>query len=446
MKHQEHFSQRMPRREFLRMLGAAGVSAACLPRLWAAGAPGRRPPNIVLIFTDDQGYYDLGCQGHPKIKTPNIDRLAKEGTRFTDFYVAASICIPSRFALMTGGYPERNGLRSAPMLPALLQGAGYATGLVGKWHLGSEPKSVPTARGFDEFFGTLVSNNDTTTLWRGTQVFQDPYDNSQLTQTLTREALDFIDRHREKPFFLYLAHNAPHHPIPVSKEFQGKSAFGRPYGDAVEEIDWSVGQVLERLDQHGLTENTLVIYTSDNGPRSGDGGAATPYRGFKWSYLDGGQRVPCLMRWPGHVKAGRVCDALASTLDFLPTFVGLAGGKLEANRVHDGHDAWPLFSGATEQSPWSAFYYHGSSGNGAKAIRSGRWKYFVQPDGKKSGKGAGYVIPAGGLFDLKAVPDETENVAAEHPEVAARFQELVGEYSDALKERRAIRVPAKAFE
>jgi arylsulfatase A-like enzyme len=398
--------------------------------------PDERPrsqPNIVLIFTDDQGYFDLGVQGHPAIRTPRIDQLAKEGIRFTDFYVAASICIPSRRAMMSGGYPERNELlgTNRALMPAVLKEAGYVTGLIGKWHVGGNP----TERGFDEFFGTLSSNNSTTKLMKGTEVFQDPYDNSQLTQTLTQEALSFIERHKAKTFFLYLAHNAPHWPIPVSANFKGKSACGRPYGDSIEEIDWSVGQVVDRLASLGLEKDTLVIYTSDNGPRGNDGGAATPYRGRKWSFLDGGQRVPCIMRWPGRIPANRVCHEMASTLDFLPTFARLAGKPLSEKRVHDGYDIWPLLSGTADKSPWTVFYYHGSTGKGAKAIRSGRWKCYLKSAGKDK-------IPAGSLVDLKAQPDETVDLAAKHPQLVARFEELADEYAEAIKHKRMLRLPA----
>jgi len=343
----------LTRRSFLTSAGAA-AGAPLLATRTSAGGENNRPPNIVLIFTDDQGYADIGCFGATEFSTPYLDRMAVQGTRFTSFYVAASVCSPSRAALLTGRYPPRAGLtdvlfprhdrglpRSEVTIADMLKQRGYATACFGKWHLGHKERFLPTRRGFDEYFGIPYSNDmaidpdmplaDEVTfrrgataedfrsgnrkggwvpLYRDEEVIEYPADQSTLTQRYTREAVRFIRENRDNPFFLYLPHTMPHVPLGASEKFRGSSGSGL-YGDVMQELDWSTGRILEALQRHGLDENTLVIYTSDNGPwlSKGDaGGSAEPLRGGKFTTWEGGFRMPCIMRWPGTMPAGRTCS------------------------------------------------------------------------------------------------------------------------------------------
>ena len=356
------------------------------------------PPNIVLIFTDDQGYQDIGCFGSPLIKTPNLDRMAEEGVRLTDFYSANSVCSPSRAALLTGCYPNRVGVTgvlfprhstglnpSETTIAEILGERGYATACFGKWHLGHKKPFLPTNHGFDSYFGIPYSNDmsidptmaiSATVRWRegasleqfrkskpkknwvplfeNGQVVEYPADQTTLTQRYTERALAFIESNKERPFFLYLPHTMPHIPLFASDGFRGKSARG-PYGDTIEEIDDSVGQILAALDRHSIADKTLVIYTSDNGPwklTGGRGGSAYPLRGYKFSTYEGGMRVPCIMRWPSKIPAGSVCREIAATIDLLPTLSRLAGCELPTDVVIDGRDIRPLlFYPTTAPSP-----------------------------------------------------------------------------------------------
>ena len=392
----------------LTLLAAAPLSAA---------TPAR--PNVIVIFTDDQGYGDLGCYGAPDIETPHIDRMAAEGVRFTNFY-AATFCGPSRAQLMTGCYatrvsharnpsPNSNfGLHPNEITVAeVLKGAGYATMMIGKWHLGDAPEFLPTRQGFDTYFGLPFSNDmwryhpnmpprenedelmrstreraaytgyvgqgrpyplnggfpNDLPLMRNEVVVEKNPDLRQLTTRYTEAALEFIGTRRETPFFLYLAHNMPHVPLFVSEKFAGKSKRGL-YGDVMMELDWSVGQILARLKQLGLDEQTLVVFTSDNGPWLGygiDGGSAGPLRDGKGTTWEGGVRVPGIFRWPGKIPAGRRTDAVAGNIDLLPTFARLAGAQPLSDRTIDGRDLWPVLSGATNRSPHPFFHYLGGS-------------------------------------------------------------------------------------
>jgi arylsulfatase A-like enzyme len=442
----------------------------------AAGAAAAPRPKIIVIFTDDQGFGDLGCYGSPNILTPNIDRLAAEGIRFTSFY-AATFCGPSRAQIMTGSYAARVGHARNPSPNArfglnpdeitvaeLLRGAGYATMAIGKWHLGDAPEFLPTRQGFDEYFGLPFSNDmwryhpnmppqenedalmlatreraaytgfagkgkyyppgggfpNDLPLMRGERVIETNPDQRELTTRYTEAALAFIEAQRARPFFLYLAHNMPHVPLFVSEKFAGKSARGL-YGDVMMEIDWSVGQIVERLRRLGLEERTLIVFTSDNGPWLGygiDGGSAGPLREGKGTTWEGGVRVPAIFRWVGRLPAGRRTDAIAANFDLLPTFARLAGAELPRDRVLDGRDLWPQLAGETDGSAHEYFHYLGASQEGRvnyRGIRDGRWKLVLSVDAEGE-------IEAGELYDLGADISEKFNRAAQHPEIVAKLR------------------------
>ncbi len=457
---------------------------------WMAGAgeglpaaENKRPPNFVIIFTDDQGYADVGCFGAQGFETPNLDRMAREGRRFTNFVVGQAVCSASRVALLTGCYPQRVSILGAlgprspvginqreVLLPELLKPRGYATCIVGKWHLGDHPRFLPTRHGFDEYFGIPYSND----MWPfhpGTNVFPplpllhqervvavNP-DQHYLTTWYTEYAVDFIRRNRNRPFFLYLAHNMPHVPLFVSEKFRGKSKQGL-YGDVIMEIDWSVGRILDTLRELQLDRNTLVIFTSDNGPWLSYGnhaGSAGPLREGKGTTWEGGHREPCIMWWPGRVPAGTECREFCATLDLLPTLARLAGASLPEHKI-DGHDIWPLISGQPgAKSPWKAFYYY-YYGYELQAVRSGRWKLHfphryrtLAGEPGRDGLPGPYKIVRTGLelYDLETDVGERHNVADKHPEVVRRLQALAEEarrdLGDSLTGRkgRGVRPPGR---
>jgi arylsulfatase A len=442
----------LSRRELLKT-GLALAGAAVLGRRTAVAAS-ERPPNVVIIFTDDQGYGDVGCFGAEGFKTPHLDRMAREGMQFTDFYVAAPVCTPSRAALMTGCYPKRLGLAYRVLFPysvtglnpeeitlaELLKGQGYATAIFGKWHLGHHDKFLPTRQGFDYFFGTPYSNDmnkhyykhqkfqaPPLPLYRQEKVVERDPDQHYLTRRYTEEALRFIDGHKEAPFFLYLPHNMPHLPIMASETFEGTTEHGL-YGDVIAEIDWSVGQVLDKLQQLGLDEQTLVIFTSDNGPvvRSGTqlghrSGSAGPLRGQKNTTWEGGMREPCIMRWPGKIPAGAVCSEVATTMDILPTVAMLVGAQMPSDRIIDGKNIWPLMQGAPgATSPHEAFYYYRD--DRLQAVRSGPWKLHVYRPEWENPKDHPPL-----LYNLREDIGETEDVAENYPDVVTRLQALAEE-------------------
>jgi len=458
--HQEDLP--VTRRSFLGALGAgAGALAARQLALGAEAARKAPRPNFIIIFTDDQGYQDLSCYGHPRIKTPCLDRMAAEGMRFTDFYVSAPVCTPSRASLMTGCYAQRVSLPGVLFpgskvgihpdevtIAELLKGRGYATMCVGKWHLGHLPPFLPTRHGFDRYFGIPYSNDmwlaanmafardarvdewlkpedikagvrkrNQVPLLRDEEVVDYPVDQSTLTERYTEEAVKFITANKHRPFFLYLPHTMPHYPLHVSKRFKGKSK-GRLYGDVIECIDWSTGQILDTVRKLGIDRNTLVLFTSDNGPAAG---SALPLRGKKGSTWEGGMREPCIMWWPGHIPAGKVCSELCGTIDVLPTFARLAGTKAPTDRIIDGKDIWPLLAGVEgEKTPHEAYFYY--RGYSLQAVRSGKWKLHF-PRAQRRRRKPPQKLPLA-LYDLEADIGEKKNVAGEHPDVVKRLQAL----------------------
>lgn len=417
-----------------------------------------RPPSIVIIFTDDQGYGDVGCYGAKGFATPNLDRMAREGIRFTDFYVAQPVCSSSRTALLTGCYPNRVGIVGAlgpkdrhgihddeTTLGELCKSQGYATAVFGKWHLGHQPQFLPLRHGFDEYLGLPYSNDmwpkhptagkefPELPLLEGDKTIEKNSDQSQLTTLYTERAVAFIDKHRDQPFLVYLAHSMPHVPLHVSDKFKGKSERGL-YGDVIEEIDWSVGQVLEALKRNGLDGNTLVMFTCDNGPWLvyGDhAGTAGPLREGKGTTFEGGVRVPFIARWPGKIPAGSTCCEAAMTIDLFPTIARLIGAKLPERSI-DGLDIWPLLSAqAGAKSPHEALYFYWLKR--LDAVRSGKWKLhlphnYPHPDppggDAKPGKLTTQKIGLA-LFDLAADIGETANVAEENPDVVDRLLKFI---------------------
>jgi arylsulfatase A len=423
----------------------------------ASTAQADRPPNIVLIYADDLGYADVGCFGAQGYATPNIDRLAAEGIRCTDFYVAQAVCSASRTALLTGCYPNRVGILGAlgpaskigigddeRTIAQVLKPRGYATAIFGKWHLGHHPRFLPTRHGFDEYFGLPYSND----MWPfhptnrtfpdlplidGETVVRSNPDQRDLTTRYTERAVKFIAANRDRPFFLYVPHSMPHVPLFVSDKYAGKTRRGL-FGDVVTEIDWSVRQILSALKEHGIDERTLVVFTSDNGPWLSYGdhaGSAGPFREGKGTAFEGGVREPFVARWPGHIPAGSVCREPAMAIDLLPTFAKLAGVETTADRIIDGKDIGPLLMGkADARSPHEAFYFYW--GADLHAVRSGRWKLHLPHEYRSleapgsGGKPGEYVTKTIelSLFDLQSDPGESVNVADRHPDVVKRLEQV----------------------
>lgn len=456
------------RRDFLKQL-ALGSAALAAPG-WGyspAAAKATRLPNVVLIFTDDLGYADLGTYGARGYTTPNLDNMAREGVRFTDFYVAQPVCGASRAALLTGCYPNRIGIQGAPgpnskigiheqeiTLGELFKQKDYATAIFGKWHLGDSPQFLPTRHGFDQYYGIPYSTDmwpfhpespenwaDLPLIEGETTIATNP-DLTNLTRDYTTRAVQFIEKNKENPFFLYLAHNLPHVPLFASDAFKGKSERGL-YGDVIMEIDWSVGQILETLQRNGLDENTLVIFTSDNGPWLSYGehsGIALPLREGKGTTWDGGCRVPCLMRWPGTLRP-RVCTEPLMTIDLFPTLAGLIQAQLPAHPI-DGQDVWPLLVGEVgAQNPHDAYYFYWN--DTLEAVRQGEWKlHFPHPyrtmDGRPGGtkgKPAKYSQAKTdfALYHIGSDNREIEDVKAQHPEIMARLKALGEAFDQNLK-------------
>lgn len=409
--------------------------------------------NFIIIYCDDLGYGDLGCFGATDIKTPHIDRMAREGMKFSDFYSASPICSPSRAALMTGRIPQRMGIHgvffaeSFTGMPVeentiadLLKTAGYSTGMVGKWHLGHMHKYLPLQRGFDEYFGIPFSNDMESVVYiEGNDVVDLHVDQSQTTQTYTAKAVDFIDRHAEEPFFLYLAHSMPHVPIYASDDFIGTSDRGL-YGDVIQEIDWSVGKVFEKLEEKGLTDNTLVIFSSDNGPwlvMRDHGGSADGLREGKQYTFEGGQRVPTLAMWPSGIKAGTEYNDLALMMDWLPTLCEIAGVEVPADRDYDGESLVKVFDGEGKRVGNEFLYYDNTKLEG---YRKGDWKIKLEYDGFRGVRWKHAVPPHPLLLiNLKEDPGELNNLAGEYPEKVEEmlkdmeaYEKTKGEYPEPL--------------
>lgn len=411
-----------------------------------------KKPNFIIIFTDDQGYQDLGCFGSPDIKTPNIDKMASEGMKLTSFY-AQTVCGPSRAALMTGCYPMRNarndnGVAPHPKLSLsevtiaeVLKPEGYTTCMIGKWDLAGHnpeqfnPELLPIYQGFDTSFFTPGSNDSRVHLLRNDQLIEKKADMSTLTKRYTNEALEFIENNQKDPFFLYLAHTMPHTKLAVSDEYRGKSQGGL-YGDVVEEVDYNVGRILEKLKESGLDENTYVIFTSDNGPwwiRKEHAGHADPLRGAKTSAWEGGFRVPAIVRAPGKIAQGVVVDQTIATIDWLPTIANLAGAKTPTDRVIDGLDISDILHGESKELNRPFFYYQHQE---LRAVRKGKWKLHLShnPDSKAISytKWPRHIAPKDRvlftkymLYNLEADIAETTDVADENPEVVAELTKLL---------------------
>ncbi len=439
-------------------------------------------PNFIVIFTDDQGYGDLGVSGATDIATPNIDRMAREGIQFTNFYVGGAVCTPSRASLMTGCYPKRIGLQTGVLFPndktglntdeitvaELLREKGYATFCIGKWHLGRPPELMPTSQGFDYYFGIPYSNDmlpehvlsesmggfPELPLVKNDEVIEAPVDQTTLTERYTEEAVRLIEENRNKPFFIYLAHSMPHYPNHSSEQFTGSSRRGS-YGDSVQEIDAGVGRIVQTLKEQGIDRNTLMIFTSDNGPwreaqeidymgLGGDGstGSALPLSGWKGETLEGGMRVPTVMRWPGRLPPDTRCHALASTLDILPTIVKLAGAEIPGDRVIDGKDISGLLEDPASGSPHDYFFYFSIKTGKLNAIRdAGGYKLHFWRDPR------GYVdntpFEVKELYYLPDDIDENENLYTAKPEVVKRLKAAAAQFEvDVVENARPVgRVP-----
>ncbi len=454
------------RRDFLKMgVGAAAslglLSLPLMNTLFAEGADRKKKPNVVLVYFDDLGYADFSCYGS-KVKTPNIDAIAQGGIKFDRYYAPSNVCSPSRAGTLTGCYPQRvsvnnvffpqneNGLNTEEETIAdLLKQRGYSTMCVGKWHLGHKPKNLPSQFGFDKYFGLPYSND----MW--------PYNNfgkripkkakmpplriytddtpgeiintmeqqGKLTGRMTRKSVEFIEENKDNPFFLYLAHPMPHVPIAASESFKGKSNAGLYY-DVIQELDWSIGEVRKTLRKNGLTENTLLIVTSDNGPwlQYGNwGGKADPLREGKTTTFEGGHRVPCLMEMPGTIPAGKVSKEVVGGIDILPTVSALTGAALPKKKI-DGKNILPILQGKEgASSPHKYYYYFAAQKGVLQAISKGKWKLhlphsYFPTEGKPRGKDGIYIknpevqIPLS-LFDLEADPGERNDLSADHPEL-----------------------------
>lgn len=432
-------------------------------------------PNIIVLFMDDMGYGDLGVYGATGYQTPNLDRMASEGIRFTNFMVAQAVCTASRAALLTGCYPNRIGVTGAlfpyagrginhseTTMAELLKGQGYATGIFGKWHLGDAKEFLPLQQGFDEYVGLPYSNDMWPIDYDGKPVADDDWrkksfpllpllsgndtlraistldEQAELTGLYTEKAVNFIKKHKKQPFFLYVPHSMPHVPIAASPRFKGKSKQGL-YGDVVMELDWSVGEILKAVKANGLDDNTLVIFTSDNGPWLSYGnhaGSAGGFREGKGTSTEGGQRVPFILRWPGVAPAGTICNQLASTIDLLPTFTAITKAKLPAKKI-DGVSILSLFKGDNQATPRREFYYY-HRGNHLEAVRRDHWKLVLPHEGRtyegQQPGNDGYPSRAPenapypqALFDLRPDPGERYDVQATYPAIVEELQKLAEE-------------------
>lgn len=453
-----------------------------------------QPINFIIILTDDQGYDDLSCFGSTRIQTPNIDKLAKEGTRLTSFYTSSSVCSPSRASLLTGRMPKRvkvpevlfpysqTGLPQKEItLAEILKTKGYKTAVIGKWHLGHLAQFLPEKQGFDYYYGLPYSNdmsiakelslakdirlNDGYTLekiqadvaqyqkdyksmkgvmplMRNNEIIEYPVDQSTLTKRYTREAVRFIEKNKDEPFFLYLPHTMPHHPLFVSENFAGTSGNGL-YCDIIQEIDWSVGEIVKALKENGLDKETFILYCSDNGPanrfKKPDLALSEEFRGVKFDTFEGGQRVPAVLWAPGNVKANTVSDEIASTLDIFPTIAHYAGIALPTDVVYDGYNLADFLSGKSKKSPRDEMYFYTANSTTIDGIRVGNWKYLEQgsvwttqlADGEETKKRTDPAEPM--LFKLDQDLGETGNLFSKYPEKAKELKRKMKEFDDAIQ-------------
>jgi arylsulfatase A-like enzyme len=412
-------------------------------------------PNVIIVFLDDSGYGDWGCYGNTVHRTPVVDRMAAEGMRFTNFYVSSGVSTPSRSSLMTGCYSQRismhvnaepqpllstgrqvlfpvshKGLSTSEITIAeMLKKQGYATACIGKWHLGDQLPFLPTRRGFDYYYGIPYSNDMNRDscplpLMEQEEVIVAPVGQDSLTLRFTAKAIEFIQKNRDKPFFLYVAHAMPHYPLAASPAFKGKSNSGL-YGDAIEELDWSMGEIFATLKKEGIDENTLVIFSSDNGAAPSHGGSNLPLRGWKGSTSEGGQRVPCIMRWTGKIPAGSVNGEIVTAMDIFPTIAHYCNGKVPDDRIIDGKNIAPLLEGtAGAKSQTEVFYYY--QRQQLQAVRWGKWKYHLPLSEKIINVHTAAVEPSQAeLYDLEKDISESNNLVAQHPEIVARMEILI---------------------
>jgi arylsulfatase A-like enzyme len=452
----------------------AALASFSLPVVCAAEE--NEPPNIVIIFIDDEGYGDVGVFGATGFETPNLDQMASKGMRFTNFYSACAVCSPSRAALLTGCYPPRVGItkvlfpydiiglnKEETTIPEMLKTVGYKTGMVGKWHLGYQKEFLPLQHGFDEYLGLPYSNDMWPVNYDGKPVTEDNFvkkwklncpplplidgnetieyistlsDMDQLTTRYTERAVDFIKRNKKNPFFLYLPHTMAHVPLGVSDKFKGKSAQGM-YGDVMMELDWSVGEILKTLKECGIDENTLVIFTTDNGPwlnYGNHGGSAGGLREGKGTPFEGGFRVPCIMIWPNTIPAGTVCNQIAGSIDILPTIAAISKAKLPEEKI-DGVNILPLLKADFEKNPRQEFFYY--SGKSLTAVRYQNYKLLFPREmntnvgsvvGKDGWPGEMNTFDfKGGLYDMIRDPGERYDLRESNPEMAAKLEEMANE-------------------
>jgi len=417
-----------------------------------------QPPNFVIIFCDDLGYGDIGAFGHPTIKTPNLDRLANEGQRWTSFYVAASVCTPSRAGLMTGRLPIRSGMcddrhrvlfensfgglpQSEITIASALKQAGYKTACIGKWHLGHLPEYLPTKHGFDYYYGIPYSNdmdreNDgdqaiyNVPLLQNLEIIERPADQTTLTKRYTEESIKFIHGNKDRPFFLYLAHTMPHIPLFRSVNFEDVSLRGL-FGDVIEEIDWSTGEIIKALKEAGIEKNTLVLFTSDNGPwaiMKLNGGSPGILTGEKGATFEGGMREPAIFWWPGRIPPGTVMD-MGATMDIFPTFCKLAGVDVPGDRVYDGQDISPAFFGTGNSGRDVVFYYRGTR---IFAVRKGPYKaHFITKTAYGRDDEMQHDPPL--LYHLEHDPSELYNIADQHPGVIEDIRAEITKHQQSLE-------------